>query len=69
MNRLRIVAVLLALAALLMTSDAVQRQIGFQSQRIKCLRVTVIHVLRDILKRNSPDSADRSGKVFVDHLR
>ena len=68
MNGARIVAVLLALASRFMTADTVQCQIGRQLQRIECLGMTLIDIFCNVFQGNTADTADRTGKVFVDDI-
>ena len=68
MNGLGIVAVLLPSASSFMPSQAVQGQIGSQSQGIKGLRVVFIHPLGDILHGDAAHPADRSREIPVDDI-
>ena len=51
-----------------MMPRAVQRQVGFQSQRVKSHGMQVIHLFFNIGKRDPADPADRAGEIPVDHL-
>ena len=51
-----------------MMARAVQRQVGFQSQRVKSHGMQVIHLFFNIGKRDPADPADRAGEIPVDHL-
>ena len=65
MNGLRIITVFFSTASSFMFSKAVQCQITCQSQRVKCLRMSLIHLFCDIFHGDTADTADRSGEIFI----
>ena len=65
MDRCRIVAMLLTLAAHLVRTDGIQRQIGIQPQRIKCFGMQPIYSLFDILQSDTAHTADGTAKILI----
>ena len=68
MNGLWIVTVFFSTASSFMFSKAVQCQITGQSQRVKCLRMFLIHLFCDIFHSDTTHAADGSGEIFVDNF-
>ena len=66
MDSLRIVKVLFSAAFRLMLPDAVQGQIHFQPQRVKCLRMARHIVLGNLFDSDAADTAYGIGKIFID---
>ena len=68
MNGLGIIAVLLPLTPHLMDSHALQLQIRWQSQRVKRFGMAHLHIICNILQRDSAHAAHSPCKILPDHF-
>ena len=65
MNRSRIVQMCICSASHLVTSLTIQRYIRLKSERIVCCRMQCINIIFNIFDRDSTDTADCVGKIFI----
>ena len=68
MNRPRVIQMRFLAAAELMRTDAFQRHIGIQTQRIKGLLMAELNIVLNVGQAQSADGGDCIGDIPVDHL-